>query len=277
MSASATPWRPIDGHPRHLISSSGEVRRQDGTVLVGHIDADGYRRVRIDGKQHRVHRLVCTAFHGPAPEGHEACHNDGDRLNNNASNLRWGTRAENVADAQRHGTFSSGRPPQASMARGESNGSAKLTAEIVREARRRHAEGVSGRQLAREYGVTSGNMSLALRGKSWAHVGPEGPASDVAALPGAIPCAGYSAAIRELADVMDRENPKRNHYREVAPHSRTMRAWADELDRAGNTITELLEALDAVLPCVGSPIILRDTPERVRAACSAIAKARGEA
>lgn len=58
------------------------------------------------GKQLKVyaHDLVCTAFHGPRPEGKEVAHEDGDPLNNRADNLSWKTHAENQLDIRRHGT-----------------------------------------------------------------------------------------------------------------------------------------------------------------------------
>lgn len=46
-----------------------------------------------------VHRYVCYAFHGAPPEGKtEVRHLDSNSLNNHASNLCWGTRAENELD-----------------------------------------------------------------------------------------------------------------------------------------------------------------------------------
>jgi hypothetical protein len=66
-----------------------------------------YPSVRLskDGrKKHlNVHRLVATAFHGPAPEGYECRHLNGDPTDNRAVNLRWGTSAENSADIRLHG------------------------------------------------------------------------------------------------------------------------------------------------------------------------------
>lgn len=50
-----------------------------------------------------IHRLVCEAFHGPS-NGRDVAHWDGGRTNNHASNLRWATREENMADKVRHGT-----------------------------------------------------------------------------------------------------------------------------------------------------------------------------
>ena len=41
------------------------------------------------------HVLVCTAFHGPRPEGYECDHINGNNLDWSADNLRWVTRAEN--------------------------------------------------------------------------------------------------------------------------------------------------------------------------------------
>lgn len=45
----------------------------------------------------RVHQVVCTAFHGPAPEPNMVVdHIDTNRCNNRPENLRWVTRLENV-------------------------------------------------------------------------------------------------------------------------------------------------------------------------------------
>jgi len=45
----------------------------------------------------KVHRLVCEAFHGPAPfERAVVIHIDENALNNRPENLRWGTQKENL-------------------------------------------------------------------------------------------------------------------------------------------------------------------------------------
>lgn len=56
-------------------------------------------------------------------------------------------------------------------ARGERQRCAKLTSEIVLSMRRRAAEGVPLKDMATEYGISRGNASLVVSGKTWAHVG----------------------------------------------------------------------------------------------------------
>ena len=49
------------------------------------------------GKSYKMHRLICEAFHGPAPEGKPiVLHLDEDATNNRPENLRWGTMKENL-------------------------------------------------------------------------------------------------------------------------------------------------------------------------------------
>lgn len=45
----------------------------------------------------KIARLVCEAFHGPAPSGMSVTiHIDEDPTNNRPENLRWGTQKENL-------------------------------------------------------------------------------------------------------------------------------------------------------------------------------------
>ena len=127
--AVAEEWRPVRENLDYEVSSLGRVRSLDrikvycrggltvrrkhrGTLL-SPCESVGYPSVNIGrGNPRKVHKLVCEAFHGPRPEGHEVLHGDGDRQNCRAANLRWGTRSENIADAQRHGTQPVARNPR---------------------------------------------------------------------------------------------------------------------------------------------------------------------
>lgn len=120
-------WATIDGFPDYQASDRGRVRslartitRSDGApldiharILAAHPNGRGYLKVTLyrDGEQHTrpVHGLVAAAFHGPRPEGLEVRHLDGDKLNNRADNLAYGTRSDNARDAVRHGTHRNAR------------------------------------------------------------------------------------------------------------------------------------------------------------------------
>jgi len=123
-----------------------------------------------------VHRLVCAAFHGQAPSNkHNAAHNDGISLHNHSDNLRWATRAENMADCIGHGTQATGarhgrttKPER--TPRGEAHGHAKITEEIVRDIRHaRNYKGL-GKFLAAQYGLSVASISLIRANKIWKHV-----------------------------------------------------------------------------------------------------------
>lgn len=101
--------RPLTGTRRpYAITADARLFRQepDGTwKRCAEYRRTRYSHVTVEKKTRRLHRLVCEAFHGPEPQpGMDAAHNDGDRRNNHANNLRWATRAENIADQWSHGT-----------------------------------------------------------------------------------------------------------------------------------------------------------------------------
>lgn len=100
---------------RSKICSNGVTRTVRGRLLSptprkngGHLQVQLYGD---NGDQWtvRVHQLVLAAFVGPCPDGMEVRHLNGDPADNRAANLAYGTRAQNVADALRHGTHSEAR------------------------------------------------------------------------------------------------------------------------------------------------------------------------
>lgn len=70
-----------------------------GKVLVGDINSTGYRRVTLyyNGRKKRyfVHKLVAIHFCEGYSEDLIVNHIDGNKLNNESSNLEWVTRSQN--------------------------------------------------------------------------------------------------------------------------------------------------------------------------------------
>jgi hypothetical protein len=167
-------WRPIAEFPGYEASSLGQVRSCDRII----VDKNGlkkrlrskilrpvasgpqrsYLSVPLGRTAHRnIHVLICEAFHGPRPPGHEVAHNDGNSFNNTADNLRWATKQENNADRDRHGTWT----------RGETHGPCKMTEQQVHETRRLCTLGFTAPKVAAIVGIQPGNVYNIKNGKSW--------------------------------------------------------------------------------------------------------------
>lgn len=56
---------------------------------IAQYNGKGYRRVRLGGKNFKVHRLVATAFLENPYLYPYVVHKDGDKNNNHADNLEW--------------------------------------------------------------------------------------------------------------------------------------------------------------------------------------------
>lgn len=126
------------------------------------------------GKMWQVHILVLTAFSGNRPSGtlyngwSEARHLDGNRENNQAVNLQWGTRKQNAADRAKHGVTQKGKPGL----KGSKHPRSKLTEEVVRLMRRLYKPRGKWNYitLGKRFGVGAGAVESAVTGNTWKHV-----------------------------------------------------------------------------------------------------------
>jgi hypothetical protein len=55
-----------------------------------------YMAIVYRGKNYKMHRLICEAFHGEPKPGQVVLHLDEDATNNRPDNLRWGSQKENL-------------------------------------------------------------------------------------------------------------------------------------------------------------------------------------
>lgn len=97
-----------------------------------------------------IHRLVMEAFVGKAPPGMEVLHRNGIPTDNRLTNLRYGTRTENILDVYYQGKRWR-----------------KLSIEDVEEIRFGLYCGICGRELARMYNVAESAISSIKRGRSF--------------------------------------------------------------------------------------------------------------
>lgn len=142
-------------------SKLGETWRNLTPVLI-----KGHGRVRLRSAcqvfEYRfISRLVLTTFVGPCPEDMEACHKNGNPLDDRLDNLRWGTHLSNMEDKVIHGT----------LARGSKIGTSKLTAETVLEIRRVRKElKLTYKEIGARFEIDQKHAQRICTGASWSHL-----------------------------------------------------------------------------------------------------------
>ncbi len=162
--------RQIPWAPGYFVSTDGEVFstrwwRGQPQAMVRRLkltrNSRGYAVVSLMVNaritQGKVHQLVLKAFVGDAPNGYEACHNNGDGMDNHLTNLRWDTKVANSADRLLHGTDGNG----------EKNANAVLTEEAVLLIRSTPMTHGMQARLARRFGVNRITIKRVLDGVNW--------------------------------------------------------------------------------------------------------------
>lgn len=147
-----------------ILERNGVPRRARGfRRRTAHVDPHGYVR----WGSARVHRVVCEAWHGPAP-GPVGCgsgmwqvnHIDGNKLNNHPENLEWITQSRHVIHSQE-----SGLAPL-----GEGHHSAKLTTQDVAKIAARIEAGEADSAIAKDFPVARRSVRSIRMGESWRQV-----------------------------------------------------------------------------------------------------------
>lgn len=102
-------WMAVAYAPGYSVSDAGRVRSPRKVLSPIRRGHGLYQAVslRVDGRtiSRAVHRLVLEAFVAPCPDGLQGAHLDGDKDNNQLSNLAWVTPRENNEHRRQHGTM----------------------------------------------------------------------------------------------------------------------------------------------------------------------------
>ena len=124
----------------------------------------GYGRINFGGKGYYVHRLMWEMRHGEIPTGMQVCHHCDNPPCINPEHLFLGTPSENFIDAIKKGRVQM-LPPHSMP--GENHPLVKLTSEQVKIIREERKSGVSAREIARRYNVSTGHIRQIVSGNRW--------------------------------------------------------------------------------------------------------------
>lgn len=157
----------------NVLKSRGCYIGEDGHIynkwgrMNSHLLRNGYyeAKMQINHKYYYYmeHRVVYAWFYGNIPDGLEINHKDYDRGNNKIENLELMTRQENV-DYSRENTLRN-------ICRGEQNGKAVLTNELVLKIKDLYKTGLySQKKIAKMIGRPNYNISRIITGTRYGSV-----------------------------------------------------------------------------------------------------------
>lgn len=98
-------WCPIPFNHTFMINkNTTEIVNRNSRLIMTQYERNGYLRVHIgDTRFYSVHRIMWETFIGPIEDGYEIDHIDGNKKNNQLSNLRKINHQQNMANAYKNG------------------------------------------------------------------------------------------------------------------------------------------------------------------------------
>lgn len=171
-------WVYLEGtEEKYAVSDKGRIAsfwKVKPIILRPHPCKNGYLKVIIyypAGERCMMpHRLVALHHVENPDQKPEVNHKDGVKTNNQATNLEWATRGENVRHQVANGLFNGWKKGDViiNRHRGERSPTAILNADQVRQIRLDRAAGLTHRVLAEKYGVKMSTISSAI--SCWKHI-----------------------------------------------------------------------------------------------------------
>lgn len=160
-------WDIIIYNPNYMISNTGKVLSVNRNIILKPQIDNGYHRVNLylngNMKHYCIHRLVAEHFINNPKVLPEVNHKDGNKANNNVSNLEWITTKGNAQHAYKTNLR------YAKL--GENCSWSKLTEEQVLDIRERYKIGAFNmRELSEYFQVNKTTIWEIIHRKIWRHI-----------------------------------------------------------------------------------------------------------
>ncbi|MFG3613126.1 NUMOD4 domain-containing protein [Rummeliibacillus stabekisii] len=162
---------------RVVIGKNGLRYHVDMKILKPGLTKAGYNTVSLHKNSSRktfyIHKLVAEHFIPNLHNKRVVNHLDGNKTNNQVSNLEWATYSENSRHALATGLFKPTSSNKNGKVQGENNYAARLTEEDVRFIRNNtinHGGNISRKEMSETFGVGITTIANILYRRSWKHV-----------------------------------------------------------------------------------------------------------
>ncbi|MEY4955132.1 MAG: hypothetical protein RI981_1217 [Bacteroidota bacterium] len=159
---------PIPTDLIYEVSNFGRIRNRHQKILQGS-SIQGYRTLNIRiGTEHfnyYLHKLVALHFVQQKSTAEQfVIHRDFDKMNNNAENLQWVTRAELTKHNRQNPGILNKRKPETGSHYKLNPGKVKIIKQLLRSGKSRP------KMIAKQFGITSTQVTRIKKGENWKHV-----------------------------------------------------------------------------------------------------------
>ena len=150
--------RQFQSNPDYYVDSKGNIYNSKLQLMRKSYYPHGYQKATVikpkgtsggKYKNYQVHRLVALHFL-PGDSSLDINHKDGNKANNDVSNLEWVTKSQNIRHA-----LDTGLSPE----RGESHHAAKFSEDLINQVREDLDKGMRVKDVVKKYGISQPHVS----------------------------------------------------------------------------------------------------------------------
>lgn len=147
------------------------INCKTGRKISPSINKRGYLQICLSNKKvYKIHRIVAICFIPNENLSLEVNHKDGNKLNNNVTNLEWCTKLENIAHAVANNLWKTDN--QKAAATGERNTQNILLESEVLLIRELYSSGLTPRTIWKKFSNKISRTTIydIIKRKSWVHI-----------------------------------------------------------------------------------------------------------